>query len=175
MRQDPLEVQEQVKRLEGRLARQSRALAFTWLALAGVLVAGFTVPPKTVEATKFVLRGEDGKVRATLAPTAQGSALTLSDARGRPSAVLQAIAIGPVLSFTSDTGKECARLQVAKGQPALSLYDESNAKRRVGLTVLPDRCGLQVTGAQEQERVVLQDTKTGPVLRFQGKSVLPSK
>jgi hypothetical protein len=161
-------VQAALGRLEVRHRRLSRAFFITCVLAGAAVVLGSTMPPKTIEAQRLVLRDSAGKERAVLEPTKQGCALVMRDFLGNKMASLETSAIGPMLIFKSDRGKEWARLQVAKGEPYLSLYDETNPRRRLTLLVHQDRSGILLTGPKEEDRVSLLDQRSGAGLRIGG-------
>lgn len=120
-----LELERRLQSLE-RAGARWRRLATVGLALALVaLVGGWRSVPDEVEASRFVLRGDDGGEAAVLGRDAQGNpSLLLSRGRARAFLTLS----GPGLLLRGDDGKRSAFLGFdTRGGTQLSLTSERGA------------------------------------------------
>jgi hypothetical protein len=135
---------EHLKRLERRqaeLQRTNRRLASVIgaiIVMTGALVLmGQTTQPQRLEATEFVLRGSDGKVRGAMGVLPDGAiGLNLADIKGQTRITLDVEPDGsPGLDFYDPQGKLRATFALsANGTPGLGLYDETG-KLRTSLDV----------------------------------------
>ncbi len=136
MNTHPPDWEEIPERLE-KLERQNRRLkygALTILAVGGAgLLLGQTAPPKvkktprdTIEAHAFVVRDDDGTVRARLETKGGLTALTIYDGNGNGGAYLGVLELGtesmPVLNMKNKHGHEVELFLSSEG-PTVGLFD----------------------------------------------------
>jgi len=142
---------ERIENLEKGLASARRfnrwLLAAVGLALGVWILAGTFGPTmaaapasggaaKEVRANRFVVEDANGKVRAELNVSKDGSVLGLRDENGKPRIVLGVVAglkDEPMLCLSDENGKPRAALSVTKDGPVLSLFDSENEKPLVTL------------------------------------------
>jgi hypothetical protein len=140
-----------VARLE-KVERQNRRLrgagiAVLVLAVAGLLMGQAMPRARKVEAERFLLEDETGKVRAMLmvdkdgpglflydengktrfgaSVDKDGSGLGLLDENGNPRVALVVGTDGPILTLTDENGKGRTTLAVPKKGPKLALIDQN--------------------------------------------------
>ncbi len=139
MEQSSTELIERLKCLEYRqaeLQRTNRRLGSVTgaiVVIAGALILmGQTRQPQSLEATEFVLRGSDGKVRGAMGMLPDGAVgMNLTDIKGQTRITLDIAADGsPGLDFYDPQGKLRATFALsASGTPGLGLYDETGKLR----------------------------------------------
>jgi len=139
MEQSSTELIERLKCLEHRqaeLQRTNRRLGSVTgaiVVIAGALILmGQTRQPRSLEATEFVLRGSDGKVRGAMGMLPDGAVgMNLTDIKGQTRITLDIAADGsPGLDFYDPQGKLRATIALsASGTPGLGLYDETGKLR----------------------------------------------
>jgi len=144
MEQSSAALLEHLKRLERRQAELQRtnrrlgsAIGAIILITGALVLMGQTAQPQSIEATEFVLRGSDGKVRGALGVLPDGAVgLNLTDVKGQTRITLDVEPDGsPGLDFYDLQGKLRATLALsASGTPGLGLYDETG-KLRTSLDV----------------------------------------
>ena len=130
---------EHLKRLERKQAELQRtnrrlgsAIGAIILITGALVLMGQTSQPQTVEATEFVLRGSDGKVRGAMGVLPDGAVgMNLTDVKGQTRITLDVATDGsPGLDFYDPQGKLRATLALsASGIPGLGLYDETGKLR----------------------------------------------
>src|SRR6202158_1010443 len=135
---------EHLKRLERRQAELQRtkrrigsAIGAIMLITSALVLMGLTSKPQTLQATEFVLRGSDGKVRGAMGVLPDGAVgLNLTDVKGQTRFTLDVEPDGtPGLDFYDPQGKLRATLALSSsGTPGLGLYDETG-KLRTSLDV----------------------------------------
>ena len=135
---------EHLKRLERKqveLQRTNRrlgsAIGAIILITGALVLMGQTSQPQTVDATEFVLRGSDGKVRGAMGVLPDGAVgLNLNDLKGQTRITLDLATDGsPGLDFYDPQGKLRATFALgASGTPGLGLYDMAG-KLRTSLDV----------------------------------------
>lgn len=132
-----------VRRLS-QMERENRRwkwLMTVTLAVIGAAIVVNNVVPRTVlEARKFVLRDADGKSRAELGLTMDGSSvLVLNDEEGSPGVALSVLPDGPrSVSLADENGKTRSVLTArADGDSGLRLFDK-NRTHRASLDVRAD-------------------------------------
>ncbi len=170
-----------------RLERESRRLKVTGaallLALAVVGSMGQVLPkavPKVVEAEQFVVREQNGNLRASLGVAGVASALTLFDQNGKLYATLGGRGDStPHLELYAQTGPARASLGILDGRPALIhrnesgkleataslsigwggvpalMLDDQNGKLRAALSVQANGPSLDLFDEKENTRAVL--------------------
>ena len=152
-------IEERFEDMERELGRQKRRIRWLlgaiMLLIGGLVTAGVfktivtpvqaqgTAITKEIRAEAFIVYDENGKPRAMLGTTKDGSGLLLYAENGIP----------------------CAGLSVDEDGPSLSLYDE-NSKLRVGLGTTTNSSGLSLYDENSKPRVGLDTTKNGPTLRL---------
>ena len=136
----------------------SLLLMFLGLAL---LRLEFGRPNHIVEAGGFLVKDENGVVRARLGSFGGDSSLYLYDSNGDSQVYLSATPHGPLLTFDIDEHPG-GILRVGRGNTFLFLYDTEAEKPRVQLSVTQDGPSLSLQDANGQTRVVLkQATQEG--------------
>ena len=139
MEQSSAALIEHLKRLERKQAELQRtnrrlgsAIGAIILITGALVLMGQTSQPQSLEATEFVLRGSDGKVRGAMGITPDGAVgLNLTDAKGQTRITLDVNADGsPGLDFYDPQGKLRGTFALgATGTPGLGLYDASGKLR----------------------------------------------
>jgi len=112
----------------------------TLATLAAAVIVGHLVPRKVVEARRFVMRDADGRSRAELGMTTDGtSVLVLNDKDERPGVALSVLPDGPrTVSLLDENGKTRSVLTArVDGDSGLRLFDE-NRTHRASLDVKAD-------------------------------------
>ncbi len=116
-----------LERLE-KLERQNRGLKRAGLIVmvlaAATLLIGQAALQWKVEAQSFVLKDENGKVRAELGMAGHGPLLALYDEDGAQRAVFGIAERGPGLFFLDSTQRRRAAFGVVGKGPVLILFDE---------------------------------------------------
>lgn len=132
---------QRLDRLERENRRLRRVGATLAVGVAAVVLMGQArTPARVIEAQKFVLRDESGKIHAELDLGRHGTPfLAFSDQDGKARAGLGLMPDGaPVLRLADRDGKVRAALDVgADGAPGLTLYDQDE-NPRVSLDMRPD-------------------------------------
>jgi hypothetical protein len=144
MEQSSATLLEHLKRLERKQAELQRAnrrlgsvIGAIVLITGALVLMGQTRQPQTIEATEFVLRGNDGKVRGAIGALPDGAVgLNLTDVKGQTRITLDVEPDGsPGVDFYDPQGKLRATLALSSsGTPGLGLYDETG-KLRTSLDV----------------------------------------
>jgi hypothetical protein len=132
---------------------------------AGVIV-GHVVPRKVVEARRFVMRDADGRSRAELGMTTDGtSILVLKDEDERPGVALSVLPEGPRrVSLLDKNGKTRSVLTArADGDSGLSLFDE-NRTHRASLDVKADGSPILRLSPEQRETAEPQRASKKPLL-----------
>jgi len=139
MEQSQAALVEHLKRLERRQAELQRAnrrlgsvIGAIILVTGALVLMGQTSQPQTLEATEFVLRGSDGKVRGAMGVLPDGAVgLNLNDVKGQTRITLDVEPDGsPGLDFYDPQGKLRVTLALSStGTPGLGLYDETGKLR----------------------------------------------
>jgi hypothetical protein len=141
MEQRADELLDRLTRLEQQQAelksanQRLRLAASALILLTGALfVMGQTVsgPSHSLEATQFVLRSTDGRIRGAMGIGDDGAVgINLNDVKGRSRITLDLAADGsPGLDFYDQNGKLRATLALGpEGTPGLGLYDPSGRLR----------------------------------------------
>jgi hypothetical protein len=147
MMSEPLEIPLILERLEG-LERQNRrlkqTLAVAFVLLGSLFFMGAGKKGHVVQATEFLLKDADGRVRAALR---MGSA-------------------GAYLAFYNSDGKAArGLLGVLPSGPALGLYD-GKGKTRVSLGLTEKGANLTFHDSDEKLRAELGMLEEGPNLLF---------
>jgi hypothetical protein len=140
------ELIERITRLEQQQAElrstnhRLRVAAGMLILFAGAIVImgqAASVPTRSLEATQFLLRSADGRIRGVMGIGDDGSVgINLNDASGRSRITLDLAADGsPGLDFYDHNGRLRATLALGPaGTPGLGLYDPSG-KLRTSLDV----------------------------------------
>jgi hypothetical protein len=118
---------------------------------------------KVVRANSFALVDENGKTRAMLGTTKDGTMLSLLDENGVLRAGLGVLKNGSELTLFGENGNKRAGLSVNRYGPGLALYDE-NGKNRAMLVVAENQPGLTLSDENGKPRAILGVFKSGPVL-----------
>ncbi|HWN57875.1 MAG TPA: hypothetical protein VNO74_07225 [Methylomirabilota bacterium] len=144
MEQSQAALVEHLKRLERKQAELQRTnrrlgsvIGAIILVTGALVLMGQTSQPQTLEATEFVLRGSDGKVRGAMGVLPDGAMrLNLTDVKGQTRITLDVEPDGsPGLDFYDPQGKLRATLALSSiGTPGFGLYDETG-KLRTSLDV----------------------------------------
>lgn len=171
-------IEERFEILENKLRRQKRCNR--WLLGAVLLVAGSLLIPsifettaprvraqgvgatKVIRANKFVVEDLNGKDRAVLTVSEDGSSLVLYDDGGKGRIVLAATKLGPSLSlYTINGNYPSASLNIFHNSPDLMLLDEEG-KPRAQLDFsagVPNLCMWDING---KPRVMISVLERGP-------------
>ncbi len=126
--------------LEQRVEKLEKAVRELEPSGVVVLSPGRARPKRTVEAEKFVLRDEDGKMRAMLAMTEEGAALVFGDANGEARGKLVITSEGAALVLYDANGKMPARLSITP-EGATLVFDDANGKMLARLFMTAEEPG----------------------------------
>lgn len=157
---------EHLDRRLNRLERQNRILKwFVLMAGLAMVVAGLlpgqAPANKTVEANSFILRDQNGTVRASLVMEDGAPFFRLFDSAGRPRVVESVTVVGAGLALLDATGKpRAALLATLTGDPSLSLFDEDGKPRSV-MGVLDSGPGLALFDSSRKMRIGLEIQANG--------------
>jgi hypothetical protein len=146
------------------MGRGTIGLACAWVLVGITLFVGFpgeSMPSqaaKVVEASRFVVRDAQGRIRASL----DSNGFILADQNQVVRVVLGATPAGEAaLTLYDSNGKVRAGLAIVPEQVVLSIYDQ-NEKKRVALGVRPDGSpGLVFLADNEDPRMVLNVLSEG--------------
>ena len=125
----------------------------TLATLAAAVIVGHLVPRKVVEARRFVMRDADGRSRAELGMTTDGtSVLVLNDKDERPGVALSVLPNGPrTVSLLDENGKTRSVLTArVDGDSGLRLFDE-NRTHRASLDVKADGSPILRLSPEQRE------------------------
>ena len=117
-------VLERLEKLERQNHRLKRAGLIVMVLAAATLLIGQAALKWKVEAQSFVLKDENGKVRAELGMAGHGPLLALYDEDGARRAVLGIAERGPGLFLLDSTQRRRAAFGVVDKGPVLILFDE---------------------------------------------------
>jgi hypothetical protein len=126
-----------------------------------------------VEAKKFVLRDDAGKVRATLSMEGGGPSLRLYDENERRRAVVavgkmrDGKSYGPVVGVFGEDGKLSMQMSVVNSVPMLFIRDADD-KLRAFFNVYEGRPGISLLGDDEKSRITMIADKETPTLALLG-------
>jgi hypothetical protein len=139
-------LENRIETLEGKLIRAERLNrcllgAMLLVVVIGILGVAPSKPEKIIQANKFILEDENGKLRAMLSADQNGPGLSLTDENGKVRALLNVRKDGPGLGLLDENGKSRVILSAGAQGTALCLKDE-NGKLRVALSVSGDEVGL---------------------------------
>lgn len=149
------------------LRRQNRWIKTILLGLLCVplcfLIMGQASPERIIEGSKFVLKDENGKMRARLFMNEGGASLAFYDAAGKGQAALAVGPDGPLLYFYSTKGVEILKLTTIDDSPVLALADSSGTVR-VQAGVTKSAAHVLINNLQGGPAVGMGVDQAGPVL-----------
>jgi len=150
------------------LMRENRAgvAGFALSMLIGAcLMVAMERPNRTVEAEKFILRDETGKVRGALGMTPNGPSFSLFDEQGRRRATLGLGSNGPALVLYDPDGKSRSWLYSAGELTGLVLQG-GEAKQRAELAVSTMGANLGLFDANGETRARMGIRGNDPAVNF---------
>jgi hypothetical protein len=176
------------ERLE-KLERRNRLLLIGLVLAVAVFVLGALADEKTfniIRANRFILEGENGKLRAVLEVDKSGSTslsmrdenekirtilsvskdelgLYLYNENEKPRTILSMSKNEPGLMLLDENGKERAMLSIKNNSPGLSMFD-ADGKNRAMLRIFENMPGLSLRDENGKNRVMLSVFKNEPSL-----------
>lgn len=136
---------------ENRDLRRKAPIVVVALACVVALVTTALLPAgsraaDSIEARRFILRGDDGRVRATLATADDGSArLVLQDREGRERLKLTLLDDGsPGLSFVDREGRPRAVLGLLSDETSTLVFADRAGRSRTAIGLSPDESSTLV-------------------------------
>lgn len=145
----PNPIEQRIERLEKQLRLFKQIAAGVSLLLVCVIVMGQTPSQRIVEANQFILRDNNGKVRARLSMNDQGSPeMTLLDEEGKPRLKLES-SVTPFGGGSVRVFDRQGKLRVFITSPLLGESDRSDLPRIAGL---PEGSGGSISLLNSQDR-----------------------